>query len=1123
MRTTHIKSNVVNNGVPKLPTSDAIYYGEIAINYGASGETLSIKNSNDEIVPFSSDNAINKAFEVHAQSLIDLDGRIVELKDTKVESEEFNKIVSDLNQKLSVASESLDNLYNEIVNLTDKINENEVVISESLCDLDKRIKKIDTSYNNPTLTAITFNSITWVTDIPAKGGTATKDNCSFKVYGNYDNGTSVDISSDATVEGTLVVPSSKAEQRHEAGQLTLTASYSGFTATGSITAYQEAVPDPSMEPLTFNILSAGTINWTASDTAVAKTINYKLNNGEWKSIKSNTGSSAPTITVNPGDKVQFRGNNTQYATSSSRYNSFSGSTASFEAEGNIMSLIYGDDFKNRLTISSDYVFAGLFRYCTKLVSAENLVLPATTLASHCYNYMFDRCTSLITAPELPATKLAEHCYNCMFTYCTSLTAAPVLPATTLATYCYYQMFYGCTSLTTAPALPATTLATYCYQYMFNGCTKLTTAPELPATTLANSCYTNMFRDCTLLTTAPELPATTLADYCYEDMFDGCTSLTAAPELPATTLASYCYQNMFYGCTSLTTAPELPATTLADSCYSSMFYGTNVLPDCSNIDFVSSTVVASGGLKGLFYGTKVTDNDLERLLPKNDNGRYYLPATTLASNCYQYMFRDCRNLTTAPALPATTLADYCYQNMFKGCSKLTTAPELPATTLAKNCYQQMFYGCKSLNYIKCLATNISASNCTYDWVYNVASTGTFVKNHNMASWTTGTKGIPANWTVEDNQEPLTFNILSAGTINWTASSTSIAKTIDYKLNDNEWVSITSNTGESAPTITVNSGDKIQFRGNNAQYTTNSFMYNSFSGSTALFEVEGNIMSLIYGDDFKNKLTISSNYAFASLFRGCTKLVSAENLILPATTLAKYCYTMMFEGCTSLTTAPALPATTLASNCYNNMFSGTNALPDCSNIDFASSTVVASGGLIGLFAGTKVTDNDLERLLPKNDNGRYYLPATTLANSCYLNMFYKCTSLTTAPELPATTLANYCYQSMFQGCISLTTAPTLPATTLANYCYQSMFQGCTSLTTAPALPANRLADYCYYNMFKGCTSLNYIKCLATSISASDCTSNWVSGVASTGTFVKNPSMTSWPTDENGIPTGWTVQNA
>ena len=389
MRTTHIKSNVVNNGVPKLPTSDAIYYGEIAINYGASGETLSIKNSNDEIVPFSSDNAINKAFEVHAQSLIDLDGRIVELKGTKVESEEFNKIVSDLNQKLSVASESLDNLYNEIVNLTDKINENEVVISESLCDLDKRIKKIDTSYNNPTLTAITFDSIAWVTDIPSAGGTATKDNCSFEVYAKYDNGISVDISPIVTVEGELVVPSSKAEQRHEAGQLTLTASYSGLTATGNVTAYQAAF-DPSTEPLTFKISSGGTINWTASNTAVTKTIDYKLNDGEWASITSNTGSSAPTITVNSGDKIQFRGNNAQYATSS-YYNSFSGSTALFEAEGNIMSLIYGDEFKNNSTISSTYTFNGLFRDCAKLVSAENLILPATTLTDSCYYYMFSGC------------------------------------------------------------------------------------------------------------------------------------------------------------------------------------------------------------------------------------------------------------------------------------------------------------------------------------------------------------------------------------------------------------------------------------------------------------------------------------------------------------------------------------------------------------------------------------------------------------------------------------------------------------------------------------------------------------------------------------------------------------
>ena len=61
-----------------------------------------------------------------------------------------------------------------------------------------------------------------------------------------------------------------------------------------------------------------------------------------------------------------------------------------------------------------------------------------------------------------------------------------------------------------------------------------------------------------------------------------------------------------------------------------------------------------------------------------------------------------------------------------------------------------------------------------------------------------------------------------------------------------------------------------------------------------------------------------------------------------------------------------------------------------------------------------------------------------------------------------------------------------------------------------------------MFYGCSNLNHIKMLATDISATDCLSDWVSGVASTGTFVKNPNMTSLPTGNNGIPSGWTVVN-
>ena len=254
-------------------------------------------------------------------------------------------------------------------------------------------------------------------------------------------------------------------------------------------------------------------------------------------------------------------------------------------------------------------------------------------------------------------------------------------------------------------LPATTLEFNCYRSMFTGCTSLVTTPKLPAITLADSCYREMFDGCTSLKTAPELPATTLANNCYQNMFNGCTSLVTAPELPATTLASHCYNGMFKGCKSLVNAPTLPATTLADNCYYGMFLG------CTGL-------------------TRAPE----------------LPATTLAEGCYQFMFYACTNLVNAPVLPATTLASSCYIGMFQDCRNLVTAPELPATTLADNCYQQIFYSCTNLNYIKCLATDISANGCLSNWVYNVASTGTFVKN-SAATWNaTGLNGVPNGWTV-----------------------------------------------------------------------------------------------------------------------------------------------------------------------------------------------------------------------------------------------------------------------------------------------------------------------------------------------------------------------------------------
>lgn len=213
--------------------------------------------------------------------------------------------------------------------------------------------------------------------------------------------------------------------------------------------------------------------------------------------------------------------------------------------------------------------------------------------------------------------------------------------------------------------------------------------------------------------------------------------------------------------------------------------------------------------------------------------------------------------------------------------------------------------------------------------------------------------------------LTFDIIDDGTIKYSDGSP-----IYYSIDDGAtWTEI------DGASFNVSAGDKVLWKGTNGYYGNAS--HSKFEGSTARFNVKGNIMSLVYGDNFVGQTTLSEMYAFTSLFKGLN-IVSAKNLILPA---------------------------------------------------------------------------------------------TTLTQSCYWNMFAECASLTTAPELPATTLAGGCYNTMFYNC---------------------------------------------YN-------LNYIKCLATDASITNYTANWVSGVPSSGTFVKAASMNDWPTGVNGIPQGWTVVDA
>lgn len=273
-------------------------------------------------------------------------------------------------------------------------------------------------------------------------------------------------------------------------------------------------------------------------------------------------------------------------------------------------------------------------------------------------------------------------------------------------------------------------------------------------------------------------------------------------------------------------------------------------------------------------------------------------------------------------------------------------------------------------------------------------------------------------------PLTFEALDNGNI---SISGQIERSICYSINGGEKTTLQfTSASNTTQTISFNTGDIIEITIPNdktAIETTSSYL--NFK-ATAQCNIYGNIMSLCYVD-YVTKNTIPNANCFYRLFYQNTNIVSAENLILPATTLAQNCYYNMFRGCTRLTKAPDLPATTLAMSCYSNMFNG---------------------------------------------------------------------------------------------CTSLTKTPDLPATTLAQSCYVSMFNGCTSLTTAPVLPAPTTISQAYSYMFSGCRNLSYVKCLLTTNGDTGGTLDWLKNVSATGTFVKANGAV-WTSGQSGIPDGWAVQ--
>ena len=622
-------------------------------------------------------------------------------------------------------------------------------------------------------------------------------------------------------------------------------------------------------------------------------------------------------------------------------------------------------------------------------------LPAKILADSCYRAMFEGCTELTTAPVLPAMRLEKLCYDNMFAGCESLEKAPVLAAHIIEADSYNDMFANCSNLDYIKCLAISgfdetanwvtnvaPIGVFVKDVRATGWT-VDSDSGIPIGWTVMSASTNekyfIVSESAFTVTGAEkrlivkVVSSSNWDYFENNNWINCTkddsnliidldeNSSGSDRVGTITVSNTQNSSINIVITQSTVdynSENFTIRMLSDGNLSSSGTSNKTIEWCvNNGEWITGSSADIDVVSGDVVEFKSANKDYTFGWTFNVTGLYKVfgnimslqgDATYLNNYQFQRLFEGNTGLTTAEnlILPDFT-ANNCYQYMFSGCTSLTTAPAI-SNLSSRSCALEMFAGCSSLNYIKCTATSFGQT-AIVRWVQDVAPTGTFVKASGVMWEINSINGIPIGWT-NIQQQYFSFDIISAGTITWIKSNAIASdRTIEYsKNNGSTWNSITSS--RDGVSFSVNSGDKVIFRGSNAHYATSNLNYSYFQ-TTCKFKINGNIMSLLYGDNFATQNILPSGSTFCCFFVNNTGLTDVENLDLIATTIKDSCYEGMFSGCTSLAKAPTiLPSTTMEYECYENMFGG------CTSLQKAP-----------------------------------ILPATSLSNSCYSGMFDGCSSL------------------------------------------------------------------------------------------------------------------------------------
>ena len=170
----HKNSSALVDNNPKLPTSGQLEYGEIAINYAKDKETISLKNSNNEIVTFTSDKKLDNYVTVSGfdEAIENLETQFSNFY-TKQEIDDDSLVVASALNDLEESKADKDDLTNLINNVYTKeeIDNNHLVISSSLNDLNTRLNtKQDTLVSGINIKTINNQSILGSGNITLEGG-----------------------------------------------------------------------------------------------------------------------------------------------------------------------------------------------------------------------------------------------------------------------------------------------------------------------------------------------------------------------------------------------------------------------------------------------------------------------------------------------------------------------------------------------------------------------------------------------------------------------------------------------------------------------------------------------------------------------------------------------------------------------------------------------------------------------------------------------------------------------------------------------------------------------------------------------------------------------------------------